>query len=547
MFNKDAISSRKYLGVLVILTFSVSMLTSWPGDKVAIAADSGLTWNSVDTTVTDQSVPGVVVDPSKVNQKSVQAPTTTQNTSNSDNSAMISVIQKQQEQLRQQQEEQAKLVNSFLTSQKQQQDALFSYITGQQKQQAEVKAQPSSSNQQPPTIKDQNGSGAISSSSAPAAPAMPPTGAAVAPVVPVNQPAATASTDTDTSSQSRNGSQSYQFRIQPIGNPGFVYRPAPSTKEENKTASSTQQTVQITPENQGAADNMAAGQAKTYTAESDVREVVVEQPKVITKIVYVDRPQPPASVVTEPEVRKTTGDYIQENTQDSGDAIAKEAEVSFFYYPGGLYKVNTKEGFLTDIRLQPGESVLSIMGGDTSRWTVDQAVSGTGTDKQSHVYIKPLKAGLETNLIINTDHHSYQILVRSSSDRPVPMVAWSYPQETKAAFVRQQVEEKKKDDETIVMAGKSIDKINFNYAVRGNKYAWTPTMVCDDGVKTFIKMPDAISSNELPALFVKDTKGNLSMVNYRFKNGYFIVDRLFNEAELRNGADQAVTIKRTDR
>jgi len=44
-------------------------------------------------------------------------------------------------------------------------------------------------------------------------------------------------------------------------------------------------------------------------------------------------------------------------------------------------------------------------------------------------------------------------------------------------------------------------------------------------------------------LFVKGDEG-LALVNYRVKGDYYIVDRLFQKAEMRNGMKETVLISR---
>lgn len=325
-------------------------------------------------------------------------------------------------------------------------------------------------------------------------------------------------------------------------------RPAAAAHTLNSQQAPTQQ-ANAASLDQSVVDVIADEEAQTYSRENDVRSVTVEQqsPRVITKIVYVDRPQPPASSVTESDVARKTTDYIADNTQTSQDAITKEAEVNFFYYPGGLYKINTQDGWLTDVRMQPGETILTVLGGDTSRWMIDQATSGSGADKQAHVYIKPLKPGLSTNIIINTDRHSYQLLVKSgSAERPVPMVAWTYPQETKAAFFRQKEAKQKKDNNEQPMSGStSVEKLNFNYTIKkGESYSWRPKTVFDDGKKTYLQMPAKMSVTEAPVIFILNNKKKPVLVNYRVKGSYYIVDRLFKTAEMRCGTDEIVRIIR---
>ena len=65
--------------------------------------------------------------------------------------------------------------------------------------------------------------------------------------------------------------------------------------------------------------------------------------------------------------------------------------------------------------------------------------------------------------------------------------------------------------------------------------AWVPLQVFDDGHKTFIRFPAAMLDREAPALFVVSSTGDTQLVNYRVKADTYVVDRLFESAELRLG------------
>jgi P-type conjugative transfer protein TrbG len=151
--------------------------------------------------------------------------------------------------------------------------------------------------------------------------------------------------------------------------------------------------------------------------------------------------------------------------------------------------------------------------------------------------------------MITTDRRSYQIRARASGDFYNPIVGWTYPLDDKAAFLRTKEEQMRKEEEQI-SNGVTPEKMNFGYTVEeksgwfGGKYSWTPKMVFDDGAKTYIQMSSGMATGEAPALFVKDTSGEVMLVNYRVKNNYYIVDRLFQQAEMRNGMKETVLIKR---
>lgn len=233
----------------------------------------------------------------------------------------------------------------------------------------------------------------------------------------------------------------------------------------------------------------------------------------------------------------------QEGLQRVPGAPKVQSKTVYSYSPAAIYEIFCHEAYLTDIQLQPGEDIQFIGGGDTVRWIVDRALSGSGDEKRWHIYVRPLKAGLMTNIMIATDRRSYQLKVRSTADFYSPIVGWTYPLEEKAAFIRM-----KEDEEPISnSANVTPDRMNFKYSIKEQKgwfdgsYSWTPTMVFDDGRKTYIKMGENMPSGEAPALFVKGKSG-LALVNYRVKKNFYIVDRLFKQAELKNGEDETVVI-----
>ena len=65
----------------------------------------------------------------------------------------------------------------------------------------------------------------------------------------------------------------------------------------------------------------------------------------------------------------------------------------------------------------------------------------------------------------------------------------------------------------------------------------------DDGDKVFIQFPFSIGRSEAPPLFVQTEAGDSALVNYRVKGRYYVVDRLFERAELRLGEKKQQVVK----
>lgn len=249
----------------------------------------------------------------------------------------------------------------------------------------------------------------------------------------------------------------------------------------------------------------------------------------------------------DPLPEKSPSESITEAIQDAAlEGYYRDSMAVFNYGDAALYKIYCKDGYLTIIRLQPGETIVSINGGDTSRWVVDSSTAGTGNAAQAQVLLKPVRAGLDTNFVIITDKHTYQLQAKSTSWYN-PIVSWTYPQEERNLLKRNEEKQLKNDRENISLGVRNPESLNFNYKIktRGEVDAWKPQNVFDDGRKVYIKMTSTMKNGEAPALLLKDSKGKTSIVNYRMKNEYYIVDRLFKEAELRIGKNY-VRITRTD-
>jgi P-type conjugative transfer protein TrbG len=68
---------------------------------------------------------------------------------------------------------------------------------------------------------------------------------------------------------------------------------------------------------------------------------------------------------------------------------------------------------VSDIALQPGETLVSVSAGDTVRWVVGDTSSGSGDDTRTHILVKPVASGLTTNLMIATDRRTYHLELTS--------------------------------------------------------------------------------------------------------------------------------------
>jgi P-type conjugative transfer protein TrbG len=212
---------------------------------------------------------------------------------------------------------------------------------------------------------------------------------------------------------------------------------------------------------------------------------------------------------------------------------------------GALYRLYAAPEQVTDIALEPGENIVSVSAGDTVRWIVGNTSSGSGTDKLQHVLVKPFAPGLTTNLIIMTDRRSYHLELESTDHTSMAAISWTYPEDQLFSLQQQNSQA---DAAAAVAENVALGDLNFRYAITGDNPPWRPLRAFDDGSKVYIEFPSGIDQGEMPPLFVVGPAGDDQLVNYRVRDNYYIVDRLFAAAELRLGQapQQIVRISRTD-
>ncbi|HWU96020.1 MAG TPA: P-type conjugative transfer protein TrbG [Sphingomonas sp.] len=212
------------------------------------------------------------------------------------------------------------------------------------------------------------------------------------------------------------------------------------------------------------------------------------------------------------------------------------------YAEGTIYQVTTTPERVTDIVLEPGEVLGAVASGDTARWVIGDTTSGAGAGKRVHILVKPYAAGLSTNLVITTDRRTYHIALASVRSVGMSALTWTYPQDALLAIKRS---EEAAAAAAPVAAGLDVDQLYFNYAISGDTPRWRPLRAFDDGRQTYIEFPASLAVGEAPPLFLVGAKGEAQLVNYRLRGRYYVVDRLFDVAELRLGTKHQEVVRLT--
>lgn len=218
------------------------------------------------------------------------------------------------------------------------------------------------------------------------------------------------------------------------------------------------------------------------------------------------------------------------------DAGFQNAIQRYAFSEGALFQIYAKPGQVTDIALQEGEQLVGpgpVAAGDTVRWMIGDTLSGSGATQRVHILVKPTRADITTNLVINTDRRTYHVELRANARVYMASVSWSYPEDELIALRRAEAEAVRTAP---IADGLTIENLNFDYRISGDKPGWRPLRVFDDGQRTLVEFPPDIAQGEMPPFFVIGEEGEAELVNYRVNGRYLIVDRLFHKAELRLGA-----------
>ncbi|MCL4497312.1 MAG: TrbG/VirB9 family P-type conjugative transfer protein [Deltaproteobacteria bacterium] len=209
-----------------------------------------------------------------------------------------------------------------------------------------------------------------------------------------------------------------------------------------------------------------------------------------------------------------------------GRAFAAGHVAHFMYTSDKIYKIYCRPGFLTDI--EAGGKIEAFVLGDTVRW-----MSAKVGD---NIFVKPVLNHISTSATLITGKQTYQFQLISSKTKYFQLVKFSLPADM--------VMFKSKPKTTFTVAKhaqnkrllvKTLDKMNFNFTVSGNK-SLRPVQVFAYNGFTYLEMRKKLQSE--PVFFIL-RNGRLALVNYVVRGRYIIVERRFKKGALKLGKKEA--------
>ncbi len=277
-----------------------------------------------------------------------------------------------------------------------------------------------------------------------------------------------------------------------------------------------------------------------------------------------------APAVAQSPVRATPPDPVQVAYLDferTGEArvIAPRRDGGYILFPYGHIRPTLRCPLLNAcvIVLDPREALTDEpLSGDTERWIIDTSVMGS-EERSVLVVVKPQFCGIATNLVIPTSRRIYELALvadvcegkRGGGDEGeeyTRQVRFWYPDEMRAArLIEEEIAAAQAEAAETLEGSEVVLDLNRDYEVdRGRwwnrkRYPWIPEEVFDDGIRTYVVLPEAARHGELPILYILEN-GERHVLNYALRGDTIVADRVLERAVLvvgKAGGDETIEIR----
>jgi len=256
-----------------------------------------------------------------------------------------------------------------------------------------------------------------------------------------------------------------------------------------------------------------------------------------TEPVIVERPMYVPQGSTTPPPAQGRAAVQRSNTEGILQPQDYEKAVMVYdFHRDFVYQIYCQPVRVTDITLESGERIVDLpFISDSERWLVGAGFHYENEVPVQHVYVKPTAANLRASLIINTNVRVYHLILMSYADIHMPVVRFRYF--TNITMPQNFIPNSSKSTQFVISGeDESIYTdpryLSFNYKISHGvfrKPRWLPSMVYDDGRKTYIIFPESVLQTELPAVFEHRT----DIVNYRVNQNIMIIDKLIEKVSIK--------------
>jgi type IV secretion system protein VirB9 len=172
---------------------------------------------------------------------------------------------------------------------------------------------------------------------------------------------------------------------------------------------------------------------------------------------------------------------------------------------------------VTTVEFGEGESIRSIIAGDTEGFEIDGVPGGQA------FAIKPVARGVHSNVTVYTNRRSYYFNVQETQSPTFYVVQFRYP-----------------DDDARPTRAIASQAPNYNYGA-STQSEFTPTRVWDDGTFTYFQFP---RNAPVPAIFLYSSGRERTVNTQAVEDGVIRVSGVNTQWVMRLG-DEVVCIQAT--
>ena len=197
------------------------------------------------------------------------------------------------------------------------------------------------------------------------------------------------------------------------------------------------------------------------------------------------------------------------------------------YQPDQVYKMEGHYRYQSAIEFEEGEEISTISMGDSTAWMMNP--SG------NRLFLKPVEQDATTNMTLITNKRVYLFELHANEtddiDDPkmVFVMRFAYNNSNGVGGESNYLDSVPEPDLL-----ENPEKYNTDYTISGSDEV-APIRIFDDAEFTYFQFRD--KNAEVPAFYWVDNEGNESIINYRTRGDYIVVERVSSRFTLRHGSD----------
>ncbi len=203
------------------------------------------------------------------------------------------------------------------------------------------------------------------------------------------------------------------------------------------------------------------------------------------------------------------------------------------------------------IELAKGDKPGQVVLGEPGMWHITQAMAGN----RPILAVSPRFAGLHTNLMITAtsaggQDRVYYVNLVSDKNRYVPRVGFYFPDQVEQQWTAGATQAA--DSTVASLPGINASDLDFNWSIRCGGGGWfsssdcraiKPARVFSDGTHTYVQMRGNLANTSgLPTILATNTAGQPAIINYRVKDGYYVLDGVPRQIKLVAGVGSSARV-----